>query len=192
MQTSEDYFINPVFATIERIIRYASLFISMLLPGIYVALVLFHQKMLPIEFILSSLASRQLIALPVFLEILLMSIVFELLREASIRVQSGINQTLGIVGGLILGQAAVSANLVSPIAIIVVSTADWPVLQFRIFPYKWLCIMCDLSSWALRYWAVLGHSFWCLFRSARICVPLNPMAYPILPLLHPRPAPTGI
>ena len=123
MQTSEDYFINPVFATIERIIRYASLFISMLLPGIYVALVLFHQKMLPIEFILSSLASRQLIALPVFLEILLMSIVFELLREASIRVQSVINQTRGIGGGLILGQAAVSANRVSPIAIIVVSTA---------------------------------------------------------------------
>ncbi|MBE5780248.1 MAG: spore germination protein [Clostridiales bacterium] len=166
MQTSEDYFIHPVFATIERMIRYMSLFVSMLLPGIYVALVLYHQKMLPIEFILSSLASRQLIALPVFVEILMMSVVFELLREASVRVQSGINQTLGIVGGLILGQAAVSANLVSPIAIIVVATTglssfaipDFS-LQMAVYHMRFLFLLA----------AVLGGFWGILFLLVPLC-----------------------
>ena len=121
MQTSDDYFIPPFLATMARVVRLISLLTALLLPAIYLAMIVYHRELLSIKFLIASQALRQLVSIPVFAELLLMDAVFELLREASLRVQSGINQTLGIIGGIILGQAAVTANIVSPIAIIIVA-----------------------------------------------------------------------
>ena len=121
MHTSEDYFQRIQFANLIRIIRYVAILISILLPGLYVALMTFHSEMVSTSFVVSTVALRQMVSMPVVFEILIMSVIFELVQEASVRVQGGISQSIGIIGSLIMGQAAVSANIVSPIAIIIIA-----------------------------------------------------------------------
>ena len=121
MSSPEDSNIKPYFANFLRIIRLLSTAITLLLPGIYVAITNFHQEILPTELLNSILSARQSVPFPVIFEILIMEISFELIREAGVRVPSPVGPTIGIVGALVLGQAAVSANIVSPILIIIVA-----------------------------------------------------------------------
>lgn len=121
MSSPEDSNIKPYFANFLRIIRLLSTIITLLLPGTYVAIANFHQEILPTELLNSILAARQSVPFPVIFEIIVMEISFELIREAGVRVPSPVGPTIGIVGALVLGQAAVSANIVSPILIIVVA-----------------------------------------------------------------------
>ncbi|MBR2785967.1 MAG: spore germination protein [Clostridia bacterium] len=109
------------FTNMLRLIRLIAVFFALFLPGIYVAVTSFHHELLPTELLFTIEAARETVPFPVIFEILLMEISFELIREAGVRVPSPIGPTIGIVGGLILGEAAVSANLVSPILIIVVA-----------------------------------------------------------------------
>ena len=117
----EDSNLKFQFANFSKILRLISIFITLLLPGLYVAISDFHQELLPTELLFSVIASRENVPFPIIFEILLMEISFELIREAGLRVPSPIGPTIGIVGALVLGQAAVSANIVSPILIIVVA-----------------------------------------------------------------------
>ncbi|MGE5415359.1 MAG: spore germination protein [Acidobacteriota bacterium] len=119
--SSEDTFVRWPAGTFLRIIRLIGLFCATLLPGIYVAVTLFHPEMLPTELLSSIAKAKEIVPFPTVLEVLMMEFAFELIREAGTRVPSVIGQTLGIVGALILGQAAVSAGLVSPVLVIVVS-----------------------------------------------------------------------
>jgi spore germination protein KA len=95
--------------------------IALFLPGMYLALTLFHHEMIPTELLASLAKAREHLPFPTVIEILLMEVSFELIREAGIRVPGVIGQTLGIIGAIILGQAAVAAGLVSPVLIIVIS-----------------------------------------------------------------------
>lgn len=117
----EDSNLKFQFANFSKILRLISIFITLLLPGLYVAISDFHQELLPTELLFSVIASRENVPFPIIFEILLMEISFELIREAGLRVPSPIGPTIGIVGALVLGQAAVSADIVSPILIIVVA-----------------------------------------------------------------------
>lgn len=119
--TSEDTFVRWPAANFLRFIRLFGLFCATFLPGFYVALTLYHVEMLPTELLLSIARAKELVPFPTILEVLMMEVSFELIREGGIRVPSVIGQTLGIVGALILGQAAVAAGLVSPLLVIVVS-----------------------------------------------------------------------
>lgn len=121
MHTSEDKNLRWPFATFLHILRYMGLVTSLLLPGMYVALTLFHIEMIPAELLVSIARAKEMVPFPTLVEMLVMELSFEMVREGAIRVPDVIGQTLGIVGGLILGQAAVSANLVSPIMVIIVS-----------------------------------------------------------------------
>jgi spore germination protein KA len=112
---------HPYFANFAKFLRLLAAFITLLLPGLYVAITSFHQEILPTELLFSILASRENVPFPIIFEILIMEISFELIREAGLRVPSPIGSTISIVGGLILGQAAVSAGIVSPILIIIVA-----------------------------------------------------------------------
>ena len=89
--------------------------------GIYIAITNFHQEIIPTELLYAIISSRKTVPFPVLFEILLMECSFELIREASIRVPSPVGSTIGIVGALVLGQAAVEASIVSPILIIIVA-----------------------------------------------------------------------
>lgn len=121
LTSPEDTNLKVNFANFLRSLRFLAAFITLLLPGLYVAITSFHQEILPTGLLYSILASRENVPFPIILEILLMEISFELIREAGLRVPSAIGPTIGIVGALVLGQAAVSAGIVSPILIIVVA-----------------------------------------------------------------------
>lgn len=101
---------KPSFSNFLKGIRVLAAFITLLLPGLYVAITSFHQELLPTELLFSILASRENVPFPIIVEILVMEISFELIREAGLRVPSPIGPTIGIVGALVLGQAAVSAR----------------------------------------------------------------------------------
>ena len=116
-----DEYLSVPFALMSRIIRMIGMFVSILLPALYLAITLYHQEIIPTYLLYSISASRENVPFPSLLELLLMDISFELIREAGIRMPSPIGSTLGIVGGLILGQAAVSAKIVSPIMIIIIA-----------------------------------------------------------------------
>lgn len=119
--TASDEYLAVPFAVMSRIIRLMGMFVSVLLPAIYLAITLFHREIIPTYLLYSISASRENVPFPSLIELLLMDISFELIREAGIRMPSSIGSTLGIVGGLILGQAAVSAKIVSPIMIIIIA-----------------------------------------------------------------------
>jgi spore germination protein KA len=116
---NEDYYGNFYYATINRIIRWIGFFLASSVPAIYIALITFHQEMLPTQLLLSISASRQNVPFPTLVEAMLMLFVFELLRETSVRMPTVIGQTISIVGALVIGQAAVEAKLVSAPMIIV-------------------------------------------------------------------------
>ena len=113
IQAGEDHYDKPFLSSIIRMLRIMSLFISITLPGIYVALVAFHQSVIPFKLLLTISASRKGIPFTPFVEAALMTVTFELLREAGVRMPRPIAQTIGIVGGIVLGEAAVTAGIAS-------------------------------------------------------------------------------
>ena len=121
ISSPEDLNLKQQFSNVLRIIRIIAIFFSLLLPGIYIATTIYHPELIPTELLFSIAASRESVPFPIIFEIVLMEISFELIREAGLRVPSPIGPTIGIVGALILGEAAVNASIVSPILIIIVS-----------------------------------------------------------------------
>ena len=121
LTTPEDINLKYSFTVFLRAIRLLGAIITLLLPGIYVAIACFHQEIFPTELLFAILSARENVPFPVIVEILLMEISFELIREAGLRVPSPIGFTIGMVGALIIGDAAVSANIVSPTLLIIVA-----------------------------------------------------------------------
>lgn len=121
MHTASDAYLRAPYANMTRIIRMLAMFTSLLLPALYLAITLFHQEMIPTFLVFAISAARENVPFPSVIELLLMDFSFEMIREAGIRMPGPIGSTLGIVGGLILGQAAVSAKIVSPIMIIIIA-----------------------------------------------------------------------
>lgn len=121
MQAAEDYYNRFTFASFIRILRYISLNIALFLPAFYISITTFHQEMLPTQLLLSIAGVREGLPFPIFLETLTMEFVFEVLREAGVRLPRQVGPAISIVGALVIGEAAVNAGLVSPATVIVVS-----------------------------------------------------------------------
>jgi len=121
LTAAEDVNLNYHFSNFLKFIRAVALFFAIFLPGMYVAITTYHQELIPSELLFAIANARDAIPFPVIFEIIIMEISFELIREAGLRVSSSFSTTIGIIGALILGDAAVSANIVSPILIIVVA-----------------------------------------------------------------------
>lgn len=121
LASPEDLNVKTPYSNFIRCLRVVALVISLLLPSLYIAITNFHQGLIPTELLYAIVATRETVPFPIVFEIIVMEFAFELIREASIRVPSPVGQTIGIVGALILGQAAVEASIVSPILIIIVS-----------------------------------------------------------------------
>jgi spore germination protein KA len=119
--TSEDYYHRWAYGNFTRAIRLVAFFLAMLTPSLYVAVTNYHVEMIPTDLLLAIGASREIVPFPAIVEVVAMELAFEILREAGIRVPTPIGPTIGIVGALILGQAAVEANVVSPILVIVIA-----------------------------------------------------------------------
>jgi spore germination protein KA len=119
--TAEDQYQRWAYANFIRIIRMTAYIIALLTPGTYIALSVFHISMIPTDLVLAIAATRELVPFPVLIEVVMMEISFELIREAGARVPVPLGATISIMGALILGQAAVQAGIVSPILVIVVA-----------------------------------------------------------------------
>ncbi|PYZ98828.1 spore germination protein [Alteribacter lacisalsi] len=120
-KSPEDNYDRWQIGTLIRLLRYVAAFIALFLPAIYIAMVSYHQGMIPTLLAVSIAGTREGVPFPSFIEAFAMEFTLELLREAGIRLPNPIGQTIGIVGGLVIGDAAVRAGIVSPIMIIVVA-----------------------------------------------------------------------
>lgn len=121
LQASDDYYNRWAVGTFARILRYIAAFLAITFPGLYVAVTTFHSEVLPDKLLFAIAAARTMVTFPIVVEMLIMEFLFELLREAGIRLPGPLGNTIGVVGGLIVGQAAVDAGIVSTIVVIVVA-----------------------------------------------------------------------
>ena len=123
MESTEDLSRDYVSASCVRVLRYCALLVSLLLPGFYIALAVFHQQMIPLALLRSMIESKKNVPFPSALEVLGLLIAFELLQETGIHLPQAVGQSVSTVGGIVVGTAAVEAGLISPAALIVVSIA---------------------------------------------------------------------
>lgn len=121
LKTPDDYYERYTIVTLARIIRYLAAFFSLCLPAVYLAVMNYHPDILPANLLFSFAGGRASVPFPSVVEVFIMEFAFELLREAGIRIPGPMGSTIGIVGGLIIGQAAVSAGIVSPVIVVVVA-----------------------------------------------------------------------
>lgn len=121
LQAPEDYSQHFVVSSVIRFLRFALIFVTLLLPGFYVSVTTFHHEMIPTGLALAITASKEGVPFPSFVEVIFMLIAFEILIEAGLRLPKAIGQAVSIVGAVVVGQAAVEARLVSPSVVVVIA-----------------------------------------------------------------------
>ena len=121
LQASDDYYNRWAVGTFSRFIRYIAAFLAITFPGLYIAVTVYHSEIIPTKLMYAIASARSMVTFPIIVEVLIMEFLFELLREAGIRLPGPLGNTIGVVGGLIVGQAAVDAGIVSTIVVIVVA-----------------------------------------------------------------------
>ncbi|WP_420911271.1 spore germination protein [Lysinibacillus fusiformis] len=121
LQSPEDYYERWIPGTLLRLLRFLAAFIALLAPSLYISFISFQPALIPTKLAISIAGTREGVPFPSFIEALIMEISIEILREAGLRLPKPIGPAMGIVGGLIIGEAAVNAGIVSPIMVIVVA-----------------------------------------------------------------------
>lgn len=119
-QSPEDYYVRPYYASLLRMIRFLAFLLSIFSPAVYVALTTFHQELIPSQLLFTLAAGGERVPFSGTLEAFIMIVIFEVLREAGIRLPHPVGSAVSIVGALVIGQTAVSAGLISPIMVIVI------------------------------------------------------------------------
>ena len=161
-QSPEDHYERWIIGSAIRILRFIGSYFATFAPGLYIAS--YHNGMLPTDLALSIAASRETVPFPAFVEALLMEITIELLREAGARLPKGIGETIGIVGGIIIGDAAVRAGLVSPFMVIVVAITAISsfivpsynlAFSFRIMRFPVMILACVLGLYGVMFAFIL-------------------------------------
>ena len=123
MQSPEDWGRDYVSASCIRILRYGALLLSLLLPGLFLAMATFHQEMIPLPLLRAIIESKESVPFSTTLEVLMLLLAFEVLQESGVHLPQSIGQSVSIIGGIVVGTAAVEAKLISPAALIAVSVA---------------------------------------------------------------------
>ncbi|MFK3936427.1 spore germination protein [Alkalihalobacillus sp. NPDC078783] len=156
LQSPDDYYERWLAASFVRVLRYLSIFLTLFLSAFYISLVSFNQGLLPTELAITIAGTRQNIPFPPFIEAIIMEITIELLREAGIRLPTPLGQTIGLVGGVIIGQAAVEANIVSSLMVIIIAITT--ITSFTVPQYSF-----GLSFRMLRFGAMISAAIFGLF-----------------------------
>lgn len=133
-QSPDDYHKRPYVGSLFRMLRFISFWGALLFPALYIAVIGFHFEIIPNELITLVKESIETVPFPPFFEVLIMIVTIELIREAGIRLPTSIGQTIGIVGGIIIGESVVNAGLVSNIVVIVVALTA--IMSFTIPSYE--------------------------------------------------------
>ncbi|CAG7614352.1 spore germination protein [Paenibacillus allorhizosphaerae] len=188
LQSPEDYYQRFIIGTLIRWLRYLFLLVAMLAPAVYVAVLTFHQEMVPTTLLLRVAKSREEIPFPALLEALIMEVTFEALREAGVRLPRQVGSAVSIVGALVIGQAAIQAGLVSaPMVMVVAITGissfmmpQYPTsiaLRILRFPIMILSGILGLFGLILAMLFIISHL--CILRSFGVpyLAPLSPI-YP--------------
>lgn len=168
IQVSEDKYNRFQLASFLRSLRFLAVFMAMLLPGFYLSVIRFHTQILPGNLILSFAQAREGVPFSGVVELIFLELSFELIREAGVRMPGALSNAIGIVGGLIIGQAAVEANLVSPIVVIIVALTALGSLAisneefstpFRLLKYVFLLLggFFGLFGMMLGLYALVSH-----------------------------------
>ncbi len=123
LQAPEDYALHFFQSSVFRLLRNLSAFLALILPAFYVAITTFHQEMIPTKLAMSIIESKKTVPFPTVIEVLLMLLAFEILLEAGLRLPKSIGQTVSIIGALVVGDAAITAKILSPGVVIVIATA---------------------------------------------------------------------
>lgn len=123
MESQEDWSRDYITASCLRLLRYGALILSLLLPGVYIAMAAFHQEMIPLPLLRAIIESKKNVPFSATAEVLSLLVAFELLQESGIHLPQAIGQSVSTIGGIVVGTAAVDAGLVSPGALIIVSIA---------------------------------------------------------------------
>jgi hypothetical protein len=141
-QMPDDYYLNKYYTNFNRILRWAAFFIATLVPGLYVAIITYHFSMIPSLFMFRLAVSRAGVPFPTFIEVILMMLAFQFIKEAGLRLPQPIGGAMSIVSALILGDAAVGAGIASRITIIVVALST---LSYFLIPKLYGAV----SFWAI-------------------------------------------
>ena len=166
----EDYYQKSSNVNITRILRTLGFFMTLLTPGLYIALTTYNQEIIPNELLISVAIQRDGVPFPTFFEVSLMIIAFEILRESDIRIPNAMGAAVSIVGALILGEAAVSAGIVSPIVIIIIALTSISGLLFSDIDFvnglrTWRMILIIFSSVG----GLIGLVIGCIIFTTKLC-----------------------
>lgn len=167
-KVTEDYYQPFMMSTFIRLVRYLAFGLALLLPGAYVAVITYHHEIIPTPLLIGIVSQREGIPFPAVVEVMIMEITFEILREAGVRMPRAVGSTVSIVGGLVIGQAAVEAGIISNIMVIIValtaiSSFVSPIYSFsvstRLLRFSFIIIGAFLGLYGiiLGLLALIGH-----------------------------------
>ena len=161
LQAPQDKSNSWLLATALTLLRYGCMLLTLFLPALYVAMVTFHQEMIPTRLALSIIAAKQDVPFRSAFEVIVLLLAFEILQEAGLRLPQSIGQTVSIIGGLVVGSAAVEAKIVSPAVLIVVAIAGiagytMPSQELAGALRLWRFLLAVLASAAGLFGAVMG------------------------------------
>ncbi|SDC66125.1 spore germination protein [Paenibacillus sp. UNCCL117] len=166
IKSPEDYYQHWLISTLTRLLRVVAIFIATFLPALYIALLEYQHGMIPSKLAFSIAGSREGVPFPAVVEAFVMEFTLEMLREAGLRLPKPIGQTIGIVGGLVIGEAAVSAGVVSPIMVIVVAITA--ISSFALPSYTFA-----ISLRMIRFGVMLAAAFFGIYGIILVFIMIN-------------------
>lgn len=134
LSASDDYYERTLVGSFNRLLSYIAVFVTIALPSLYIALTSFHPELIPFNLLIPLAQARKGLPFPPFIEVILLELGVEFLREMGLRMPESVGRSLGVVGGIVLGDAAIKANLVSPGMVIIVGTTA--IASFTITEYS--------------------------------------------------------
>ncbi|PSR36250.1 MAG: spore germination protein [Sulfobacillus thermosulfidooxidans] len=150
-QTTDDYTVSFWTASMERLVRLFGLFVGLLLPPLYVAFVSVDPNLLPLKLIMTIAGSREDIPFPPLLEVLIMWVIIEVLREAAIRLPQGMSTTLGTVGAIVVGTAIVNAGIVDNLMIVIITLTALGLFTSPVYEMA--------TPWRILFWVLVFASY---------------------------------
>ena len=185
--TADDYYQKNINTTFIRILRFIAFFIAIFLPGYYISITTYNPTSISIDLLMKLISQHTSVPFPAFFEILIMIIAFEILRESDIRIPNKVGSSTSILGGLILGDAAVSAGIISPIMIIVVAISS---ISSLIFPYNSMINLIRYYRYFVLVLAILFGLYGIFIGFALLIINISsitsfgyPYTYPFVPFI---------